>query len=307
MFIKNALVHRLTLWNPPPLAELAERLAAHRFVPCGPTQTQSVGWVAPRGERDAALIETVGGQWILRLCTETKGVPAGVVKGLVEERLDALERETGRRPKGKPVRELKEQFVHELLPRAFPKRALSWVWIDPAAMRLVIDCASAKRADAIVTQLMELLGAGLALEPLQTALSPATAMAGWLLEQEAPYGFSIDRECELRQPDGEKPSVRYARHLLEIDEVSAHIRQGKVPTQLALTWRSRVSFALTETMALKRVKLLDVVLEDSAAGTQDGGFEADTALVTGELRQLLPELLAALGGEPAAEAQPLAA
>jgi len=42
------------------------------------------------------------------------------------------------------------------------------------------------------------------------------------------------------------------------------------------------------------------VLEGSGADGQgrndDGGFEADVAITTGELRQLLPDLLDALGG-----------
>jgi len=296
---KNALVYRIAQWQPQALADLSEGLAAQRFVECGATRAESAGWVEPRGERHGALVESIGGQLILKLCTETKAVPAGVVKNLVEERLAAIEAQTGRRPKGKAVREIKEQFVHELMPRAFPKRVQTWIWIDPVAQWLVVDSGSAKRADAIVTRLMEVLGGGVQLRPLQTELSPATAMAGWLLEQEPPRGFSIDRECELKQPDSEKATVRYARHGLDIDEVSAHIRQGKLPTQLALTWRSRVSLVLTEALALKRIGLLDVVLEGARAGASEGGFDADVALVTGELRQLLPELVEALGGDAA--------
>ena len=297
MQIKNALVYRIAHWQPQTLTELSDRLDAQRFVECGATQAESAGWVEPRGERHGALVETIGGQLIFKLCTETKAVPAGVVKNLIEERLAAIEAQTGRRPKGKAVREIKEQLVHDLMPRAFPKRVQTWIWIDAAAGWLVVDSGSAKRADAIVTRLMDVLGGGAQLRPLQTELSPATAMAGWLLEQAPPRGFSIDRECELKQPDSEKASVRYARHGLDIDEVSAHIRQGKLPTQLALSWRSRVSLVLTEALALKRISLLDVVLEGARAGAADGGFDADVALVTGELRQLLPELVEALGGD----------
>src|SRR5438874_2242462 len=80
------------------------------------------------------------------------------------------------------------------------------------------------------------LAGGVVLRPLQTAQSPATAMSTWLATRAAPAGFTVDRDCELKQPDGEKASVRYARHTLEIDEIAAHVGQGKVPTQVALTW-----------------------------------------------------------------------
>ena len=294
---KNALVYRIEHWAPPTLTEMEERLSGARFIECGASQPESAGWVAPRGDKHAALAESVGGQVVFKLCTETKAVPGGVVKTQVEARLDAIEKETGRRPKGKRVREVKEAVVHTLLPRAFPKRADTLVWLDPQAQLVWVGAGSTKKADAVVTRLIELLGGGLKLSLLQTALSPATAMAMWLAEKEAPAGFSIDRECELKQPDSEKASVRYARHTLDIDEVGEHIKQGKLPTQLAMTWAGRVSFVLTEALTLKKIQLLDVVLEGAPqSGKDDNGFDADVAISTGELRLLMPALIDALGG-----------
>ncbi|HEX6703143.1 MAG TPA: recombination-associated protein RdgC [Albitalea sp.] len=312
---KNALVYRIVSWNAPTLADVQERLAAARFCACGATQMESAGWLEPRGEKHAALVESIAGHWILRLCTETKAVPGSVVRSELEARLDQVEAETGRRPKGKRAKELKEEIVHALLPRAFPKRAFTPVWIDLRSRLVIVGAASAKKADAIVTRLVELLGHGIVLRPLQTELSPAAAMSAWLSDQQGPAGFSLDRECELKQPDSEKATVRYARHTLEIDEVAAHIAQGKLPTQLAMTWNARVSFVLTETLALKKVKLLDVVIEGAGP---DAGFDADVAITTGELAPLIADLVAALGGEldreqppqvnaPAANDEPLAA
>ena len=36
---------------------------------CGPTQTDACGWAPPR-EENGALIESIGGQWIMRFVTE---------------------------------------------------------------------------------------------------------------------------------------------------------------------------------------------------------------------------------------------
>ena len=297
---KNALVYRITQWTPPELPELDERLAAARFVECGATQAESLGWTEPRGERHGAMVESIGGQWLMRFVMETKAVPGSAVKQRLEGELDKIEAETGRRPKGKRSKELKEQIVHELLPRAFAKRAATLVWVDPKAGLAMVDTASVKRADRILSLLLEALGEGASLALLQTQASPAMAMSNWLKNKEAPAGFSVDRECELKQPDTEKSSVRYARHNLDIDEVGLHIEQGKLPTQLAMTWDNRVSFVLTESMALKKIKLLDVVLE--GAKGQDEGFDTDAAIATGELRRLIPDLLEALDGEQVAEA-----
>jgi len=295
---KNALLYRIDQWNPPPLEEVEERLAGSRFTACGATQPESAGWLQPRGDKEGALIENIGGQLVLRLGVERKAVPTSVIKAELEARLDRIEAETGRRPKGKIARELKEEIVQDLLPRAFPKRSATLVWIDVRAGFVVIDAASTAKADRVVTMLVELLGGGIRLSLAQSAISPATAMAEWLTSKEAPAGFTVDRECELKQPDSEKATVKYARHTLDIDEVGQHIVQGKLPTSLAMTWSSRVSFVLSDAMTIKKLKLLDVVLEGTSTATRDEDhFDADVALVTGELKQLIPALIEALGGE----------
>ncbi|MBX3622787.1 MAG: recombination-associated protein RdgC [Rhizobacter sp.] len=301
--IKNALLYRIGSWEPPSSSEIEARLDAGRFVECGASQPESAGWVEPRGEKHGALMEGVGGQLILKLCVERKAVPSQVVKTQLEAQLDKVEADTGRRPKGKKAKELKEDIVHGLLPRAFPKRSTTLVWIDPRAQLVVVGAGSTKAADRIVSLLVELLAndknEGITLTLLQTEMSPATAMAEWLKSREAPAGFSIDRECELKQPDSEKSTVRYARHTLDIEEVGEHITQGKLPTSLAMTWNGRVSFVLTEALALKKIKLLDVALEGagSTGGGDDKGFDTDVAITTGELSQLIPQLIDALGGE----------
>jgi recombination associated protein RdgC len=301
---KNALIYRIAEGALPALAEIEDKLLADQFAECGATQMESTGWVAPRGRKHGALAESVAGQLVLTLCTETKAVPGSVVKRRLEEQLDALEQQTGRRPKGKQAKELKEAIQHELLPRAFPKRGTTWAWIDPANGLVVVDAASLKKADAVSTRLVELSGGRLQLQLLQTQRSPASAMSEWLASREAPAGFTVDRECELKQPDSEKAAVRYSRHTLEIDEVGEHIRQGKLPTQLALTWEGRVSFVLTEQLVLKKVKLLDVVLEEAEkqSGGSDEGFDTDVALLTGELGRLIADLVDALGGEQVRDA-----
>jgi recombination associated protein RdgC len=90
--------------------------------------------------------------------------------------------------------------------------------------------------------------------------------------------------------------VRYSRHSLDIDEVRQHIATGKQPTRLAMTWNSRVSFVLTETMQIKKLSFLDVVFEGKQVEGEES-FDADAAIATGELSQLIADLIDALGGE----------
>ena len=279
--------------------QLEEVLETARFAPCGASQEKSVGWIEPRGQAHGALVEVIDGQWMLRQMVETKAVPGSVVKRKVEERAQQIEASTGRKPGKKEKRELAEDARQSLLPMAFTKQSNVLVWIDPANARLTLDAGSQTKADETMTALVSAID-GLAVQLIDTQTSPAVAMAEWLSTHEAPAGFSVDRECELKAPDESRAVVRYTRHALDTDEVSQQIAMGKVPTRLALTWNDRVSFVLTEAMQLKKVALLDVVLEDKPAAAGDGkddGFDTDVALITGELRQLLPALMEALGGE----------
>ncbi|NDY89644.1 recombination-associated protein RdgC [Ideonella livida] len=293
---KNLLIHRLLPGWSPELVRDEAALQSQAFVPCGASQPFSSGWVPPRGEPHGPLIESVGGHWILQLRTEQRLLPASVVKDRMEEIAEDVERSTGRKPGKKQMRELKEQAVLELLPRAFTRHSHLRLWVDPQAGLLLADCASARRAEDALSLLVE-AWPGFAVQLLQTQCAPATAMAAWLTEGQAPGDLALDRECELKAPDETKAVVRYARHALDIDEVREHIAQGKQPTRLALSWAGRVGFTLTEQGALRKIGFDDVVFEGKTDKADDGGFDADVAIATGELRRLVPALVEALDGE----------
>lgn len=292
--LKNMTLYRIGPAWVPDVTALDAGLAKQRFLPCSATQPMAIGWVEPRGEAHAPLVEIVGGQWLMKLQTEKKLLPASVVKRRIEERAKQIELSTGRKPGKRETKDLKDEVVLELLPMAFTKQATLLVWIDPVARLLVVDAGSQARADEVVTSLVKAAD-GLSVMLLQSTVSAAVAMAGWLGSGEAPAGFSIDRDCELKSADEMKSVVRYARHPLDNQEVREHIEGGKMPTRLAMTWNDRVSFVLTESLQLKKLDFLDGVFEGQTA--KDEGFDADAAITTGELRRLIPDLVDALGGE----------
>ena len=294
---KNVIVYRIEATWSQSLDQVEQGLGTQRFVPCSPSQEKSAGWVEPRGQEHGPLAESIGGQWLLEFMIETKALPASVVRRKVDERAAQIEATTGRKPGKKEKKELKEDVTHELLPLAFTRHARVAVWIDPAARRLVVNSSNAARADEVVTNLVKALD-GFAVSLINTQVEPAAAMSEWLSSQEPPAGFTIDRECELKASDESKAVVRYAKHPLDIDEVRQHIADGKRPTRLAMTWDDRVSFELTEGLQIRKIVFLEGTLDDAPASSgKEDNFDADAAIATGELGQLVPELLEALGGE----------
>ena len=292
--MKNAIIYRIAESWQGDLQGLQEALQRTPFVACSATQERSCGWVPPRGEEHGPLVEAIAGQWMLRFMAEAKQIPASVLNRKVQEKADAIEKSSGRKPGKKEKHELKDEAKIDLLPMAFTKQGGMWIWIDPAARFLVLDTSSQSRADEVVTLLVDGL-AGFAVALLDTQTAAQAAMAHWLSSQEPPAGFTIDQECELKSADEAKSVVRYGRHPLDIDEVKAHIEAGKLPTKLALTWDDRVSLLLTESLHVKKITFLDSVFDGRSQ--DDGGFDADVAIATGELARLLPDLVKALGGE----------
>jgi len=228
------MVYRLTApWNVSQ-AQLEAALQQAHCVECGASQEKSVGWTEPRGQAHGSCVEVVGGQWIMKWMLEVKTVPGSVVKRKVQDEVAKIQTATGRKPGKKEIRTLSDDARLALLPMAFTKQASVTLWLDPQAQLLVLDAGSQAKADEVLTSLVKAVD-GLALGLINTQTAPATAMAHWLASQEAPGGFSVDRESELKAADESKAVVRYTRHALDTDEVVQHIANGKVPTRLALT------------------------------------------------------------------------
>lgn len=294
---KNLMLYRLLPTWQPALADADAALAALPFAECGATQQKSLGWVPPRGQAHGAFLESVAGQWLAELRIEAKQVPGEVLKRQVEALVRKIEADSGRQPGKRERRDLKDQALLDLLPMAFARRAGVKVWLSLKDRLLVLDAGSAARADEVLAALTQ-AWPGFGAQLINTAQGPAAAMADWLVAGEAPAPFTIDRDCELKAAEGEKPVVRYARHPLDLPEIAEHIAQGKRPTRLALSWRGRVSFVLTEGLQLKRIGFDDGVFEGRVADG-DESFDANLAIATGELAPLIDDLIAALGGEEA--------
>lgn len=301
MWFKNLQLYRLPApWNIATDA-LSEQLARGVFRPCGNLEAVSRGWTAPRPQVAIdELVHVAGNQLLLTLTTESRLLPSSVINQETQTRAEKIAAEQGYPPGRKALKDLKEQIRDELLPRAFVNRRKTLVWIDREHGWLGIDAASATKAEEALEHLRQCLD-DLPLALVQTQRSPSSAMADWLASSDAPAGFTVDRDCELKAVDDERAAVRYVRHPLSDEaaaEIRAHIAAGKLPTRLALTWDDRISFVLTEKGEIKRLEFLDVLKESVEQGIDNADeiFDAEFALMTGEFTRFIPALIEALGG-----------
>lgn len=300
MWFKNLQIHRFSAPWTLSVEDVEAGLAKHAFYPGTSLEMQTQGWASPRDNDQ--LVHCVNKQMLLVLRTEKKLLPATVVNQVTKARAAELEEQQGFKPGRKQLKELKEQITEELLPRAFSIRRDTRVWIDPVNGWLAIDAAGTAKADEVRGMLFKAIDP-LPVVGLQVNLSPVAAMTEWLATDTAPAGFTVDQEIELQSSSETKATVRYVRHPLDPEDLARHIAAGKRCTRLAMTWNDRVSFVLTDALAVKRVNPLDVIKEqaDASLHDEDERFDADFALMAGELAGLLTDLTEALGGERKAE------
>jgi len=288
---KHAQIYRL----PRPWAiepdEFQEALKPQAFTPCTSMELQRSGW-APIG--DQGIIYRVGRQLFLQLRTEKKLLPASVIKEAAAARCLELEEAQGFAPGRKQRLEVRERVADELLPRAFSVHSRTGVWIDPVNGWMVVDAASPARADDVVKLLLKVVDK-MPLESFRVQRSPVAVMTGWLQLDEAPIGFTVDMDATLRATGESKAVVQYKRHTLDAQDLGRHIAAGKQCVRLALTWEDKISFVLSEDLALSGIKLLDVI-EDKTGD----GLDGELTLMAGELNGLFMALTDALGGEATA-------
>jgi len=295
MWFRNFYIYHLSA-NWADARQLDELLAQRPLTRCGSFDLCSRGWVYPKNDD---FVHAVNGQWLVSLGVEQKLLPATVIRQETQDRVAAIEAAQERKIGRKEMRDLRDLVSTELLPKAFTRRRTTNAWVDTVNGWLVIDAGSDARAEEFLEVWLPSVGA-IQLRPVQTQISPMTAMTGWLASDEAPAGFTIDNDLELRAAAAAQSAIRYVKHALDGNEIRQHIANGKVATKLGLTWNDKLSFVLTDKLQVKRLAFLDILnnASDQTALDAEEQFNADFALMTGELSRMIPDLLAALGGEP---------
>jgi len=299
MWFKNLQIYRLPVKWAMTSEQLEEQISEQAFTSGSSQVMQTHGWAPPR--EDGALVYGLGGNLLLNLRTEKKLLPASVVNQVAKAKAQEIEEQQGFKPGRKQMKEIKESVTETLLPKAFSVQRNTRAWIDTMNGWLVLDTPSPSKADEFL-QLLNKSVERMPMANLHVHVSPATAMTEWLARDEAPANFTIDQDTELRSSGEGRATVRYVRQSIEVDDVRRHIEAGKQVNRLAMTWADRISFVLTESLAIKRVAPLDVIKENTSSteANDEERFESDFTMMTGEIGRLLAELTKALGGETTA-------
>ena len=295
MWYKNAIIYLLPDgWQLE--AGFAEKLEQAAFTPCMGLDWFSEGF-APPTPFSSDFVFTAQNSNRVCLKHEEKVLPSATVRDLVHEKVAAIEAAEARNVGRKEKLELKEQIIDDLLPLAFTKSRRTEALFDTRSGYLMINEASAPRAENMLTKLREALG-GLKVSLPHTRESPSSLMTEWLLQGHAEGGFELGYNVLLQGVGDVVPKVKISKKDLTTAEVIKHAQNGMQVVELELEWRERISFTLTQDFTLKRIQYLDVLQEEAEGHGDDAASLtfASQIIMVEALGEMINELVNLLGG-----------
>ena len=145
MFFRNLTLFRF----PASIAfdDLESQLAEAALKPVGPMELSSRGFVSPfgrAGNDDNALMHRIDDAIWLTVGGEDRLLPSSVINDLLQKKVDEFEAKNARRPGGKMRRQMKDDLIAELLPRAFVRPVRTDCLIDLRHGVIAVDTSSRK-------------------------------------------------------------------------------------------------------------------------------------------------------------------
>jgi recombination associated protein RdgC len=269
MFFKNLTIFRFPIptGHSDYRCRLDDGTGQHPLKPVGPLELSSRGWVSPTGQEPAdgdflpfyssadnnLILLTLGGG--------DRMLPSAVINAELAKRLAKIEADEGRKLGGRARKALKEDLVHELLPRAFVKPSRLNGYLDLGRGLVVVDTASRKQAEGFVSELRHALGSFPAL-PLNAQVAPRAVLTWWIApDAKLPGGLMLGDEATLKDAADKGAAVRVTRQELTSDEIGKHLEAGKQVTRLGLYLDDSLSFTLDEDLTIRKLKFGDVVMD----------------------------------------------
>lgn len=274
--------------------ELHTALEGKPFLGCGKEQREASGWVSPLGRNSEQLVHVANGYMLITLAHQEKMLPASVIREELEATVAEIEEKEGRKVGKREKQDLRDEIEFELLPQAFTRTKKLDAWLDPQHGWMVLNTSSSTQGERLTHLLRSSLGS-LPATPPKTDLNPATLMTQWLAEEGSlPAPFMLGEDCELRSQGDEQRVAVFKRHELTTEEVQTNLANGKVVSKLGLVWDEKISFMLSDDLAIRRVRFLDVLedsLKDADPQTHAEKLDIEFSLMTGEVTRLLADLM----------------
>ncbi|MBK9497369.1 MAG: recombination-associated protein RdgC [Xanthomonadales bacterium] len=289
---RNVVLFRFPLSALAEIEAIESQLETQALRPLGAMEMSTRGFVSPFGRGESQSAHRVGRAVLVTLGGEDKILPAAVVNEELANKLDRIREEEGRVPGGRERKRIKDEVLIDLLPRAFTRPTRTSAYLDLDLAWCVIDTASRKAAETVISVIREAIGSFPAV-PANAEGAPRALLTSWIAGEALPEGFALGDECELIDPVDGGAVIKCRRQDLETDEIREHLKTGKQAIRVSLVFDDRLSFVMGDDLVIRKLKFTEIVTESLEQGQHESlREEADAvfALMSAELRVLLRRL-----------------
>ncbi len=289
MWFNNALIYQYELEE---ATDLADLLSQEAMKPCPPHARFIYGWLPAIASE---FVHEAAGSALICMGKEERLLPRGVIKKILNERVQALEAQRGYAIKRAEKGQMAEDLEFELLPKSFCLQKRTLALLDTVSKRLIINASSANQASQL-TSLLRKTVPGISIEPLQHMGNLSVLFAEWITNPSSmPANLQLASDCLLFSPDDDKKRFNCKGYELPAEEILTLLSQGLAPAEISIIWNERIQFTLTHELTFKRLKCMDYLVDDfSEIRELEEEYEQQDAaltLLSGEFRSLMEDLL----------------
>lgn len=231
--------------------------------PPGPLEVGSSGLQLP--------LRTIPGDAALfgSFVSHQKQIPVDVINAAMDEKLAAIEEAEGRRPGGRERRRIRDDLIHDLLPRAFNRTRKIHYVIDVDAGLIIINGTKGV-AESVVSAIRGELGSFPAV-PLTASVAPLPVL-GQLFAHEDDgdgdldfrryvAGHTLAPDLFARTTDAVGEGRNTFTSSTMQDDVEKELFAGRLVDAVTLYVDDKVRLRITSDMGLSQIKLLDGAIE----------------------------------------------
>lgn len=290
--MKNAIALNITL---PSADEIADALAQMPARWPEPTTAVTHGF-APHPVTGELVTPLGGGALAFCLLTHKRVMPPKAIKAEVAKRCEAIKKELGRDATRKERNAAIQDVIADMLPQAFVEQELITIYYHAGA--LVIDTASAGKAQVVVAMLIKAMGpSDIALAVLANDLGPALTEAtldflGGGRNQLCGDLF-MDMAATISGPDGEKITFKDLPPEEAAAILNEHLRHGHQLKKLGVC-TDLLALTINTDGRLTGIRFAEreasEELDEPAAWRANAG--ANLALVLDVIRQIVTGIVA---------------
>ncbi len=274
--------------------QLSDMLEQAAFTPCGPLTDRSSGWEAVFPDTSDLLARRLAGADLVKLRSQSRILPAAAVDEALQVRVDDFISRMGESPSTREKRRMKAETRDELMPKAMLKSDRVWGYIDLKLKLIAVGTAQEAMAERFLRRLSAAFGA-LDVRPLGYN-TPVVDLLTKVFLGGAPSQFVVGRECRMQDLRDPASIVRWSNFDLSDRSIRDHVAGGMRLTHLAIEYDNVMSCVVDENGTLTKLKFVGADAEADESDDPQARHDAEFALVSGTVRNLLQDFAKQLGG-----------